>query len=518
MDSLLKQAAELYRAGRRAEARACLRDVAEGAREDPAPLKEIANLAASQGDWSACREYVERLVVMLPDDAPGLQTLLGNVCYQAGDLEAAGEAHRAALALDATRPEALAGLATIALAHGRPDAAEELLLRALDAAPGNVTAMIGLAAVHDARGEPLRAVQLLQPLADGGLLTAGLVRIHAGACRQLGEYEQGIGVVRRFLQPARPPGERADALFALAGLYEAAGRTEEAFTAAAEANRVSRAPFDPEVLREQVDRIIRALPRAHARSRAYAPSTAPLVFIAGMPRSGTRRVEQMLGQHPAVLATGAHGRLESMARRLEAETGWPWERAFRACSMASFEAMAEAYLAPLGPIDPGIGAIIDAAPLNVWYLGLAARVFPAARIVWCRRDPLDAGVSCFMESPDGPGEEFAGDLAHIGHYIRQVDRLMHHWRHALPLPLHEVRYEVLADDPRRELAHLLQFLGLPWDEAALRFRDSGRYVTEGPGRWLGRATPRTDGVGRHRAYEAFLGPLRSVLQENGEAG
>jgi hypothetical protein len=95
---------------------------------------------------------------------------------------------------------------------------------------------------------------------------------------------------------------------------------------------------------------------------------------------------------------------------------------------------------------------------------------------------------------------------------------MHHWRDALPLPLHEVRYEDLADDPRRELARLLQFLGLPWDEAALRFRDSRRYVTEGPGRWLGRAAPRTDGVGRHRPYEPFLGPLRSVLQGNDEAG
>lgn len=512
MSSLLKQAAELYGAGRRAEARACLRQAAEAVHRDPAPLRETANLAASHGDWAACREQVERLIAMLPADAPGLKSLLGNVCYQAGDLDAAEDAHRAELALDAARPDALCGLAMVALARGRTDAAEALLLSALEAAPGHARSTVGLADVHASRGEPLRAVQLLQPLVDRDLLSVELVRTYAGACRQLGETEQGAGLVRQFLQQARPPAERADALFALAGLYDAAGRAGEAFTAAVEANRIAKVPFDPAALRDRVDRLITAMPRAHARSMTYAPSTAPLVFIVGLPHSGTMLLAPMLAQHPDVMSSGEHGGLESMARRLEAESGWPWERAFRACSTADFETMAARYLGPLDDFGPAIRAVTDVSTENFWYLGLAAKVFPAAKVVWCRRDPLDVGVSCFMQA--GPRAEFAAELAHIGHYIRQGERLTTHWRDALPVQWHECRYEALTTEPRNELARVLHFLGLPWHDGCLRVHESERFVGS-PGHALARRPAQSEAVGCHRRYEPFLGPLKQALDAGG---
>lgn len=510
---LLETARSHIRDGRLQEAWNALTRARELAPADPEPLRRMIGVAVRLGDLEAARSCVEALISLLPTDA-GAYVRLGIVCVLQGRLRDAEAAYRAALDLDGNMAEALSGLGRIALAQGQADGARAFFERALKADPRHPDATAGLALLFENTGDPRRAVELLAPLASSGSANAEVARILAGAARQLGDPGPALNLVTALLQRSPAPAERAELLFSLAGLQDFAGRHDEAFRAAAEANRLIGGRFDTDAFLRRIDRAVHS--RWHSAVADHDHADTPMVFVVGVPRSGTTLVEQILAQHPAVLAVGEHSRIEDMALRLEQSTGQSWEEAVGACTASQLAAMADRYLAPLGRIPPEIRVVTDKMPVNFLYLGLIARVFPAARVIWCRRNPLDVGISCYLQAFGGRGVEFANDLAHIGLYIRESHRLMAHWRQVLELPIHELGYENLVADPAGEVSRLLDALGLGWEDRCLRFHESRRFVGT-PSYAQVRRPVHGGAVGRHEHYRGYLGSLEEALRGSGDA-
>ena len=154
---------------------------------------------------------------------------------------------------------------------------------------------------------------------------------------------------------------------------------------------------------------------------------------------------------------------------------------------------------------------------NFEFLGFAALLFPDSRVIHCRRDPMDMGLSCFFQHFYGAGVAFAYDLTHIGAYYRQYRRVMSHWREALPLPILEVSYERLVADTDNETRRIVEFLGLPWDPSCLRFFETERVVGTASYEQVRRPVYGTS-VGRHRDYRQWLDPLARALEDERPAG
>ena len=75
--------------------------------------------------------------------------------------------------------------------------------------------------------------------------------------------------------------------------------------------------------------------------------------------------------------------------------------------------------------------VIDKMPFNFLHLGLIHLMFPNARIVHCRRDVRDIGLSCFtINFTDA--HPWTTDLGDIADYVNAYLRLMAHWRDVLP--------------------------------------------------------------------------------------
>src|SRR5262245_59358707 len=101
-------------------------------------------------------------------------------------------------------------------------------------------------------------------------------------------------------------------------------------------------------------------------------------------------------------------------------------------------------------------------PLNFLGLGFIATLFPRARIVHCRRDPVDTCLSCYFRDFTA-SFTFKYNLDHLGTYYREYERLMEHWRRVLPVPIFEQQYEELTNEPEAISRRLVAFCGLPWD-------------------------------------------------------
>jgi hypothetical protein len=168
-----------------------------------------------------------------------------------------------------------------------------------------------------------------------------------------------------------------------------------------------------------------------------------------------------------------------------------------------------AYLERMRRLAPLAARITDKHPTNFRHLGLIATLMPGARIVHCRRDPMDTCFSCFAQDFAAP-IPWACDLAAIGQYYRQYDRLMGHWRAVLSAPIFTFVYEDTVRNLETAARRLMAFCGLPWEPRCLEFHATERPILTASRQQV-RQPVYGSSVGRWRRYARHLEPLRAAL-------
>jgi hypothetical protein len=133
-----------------------------------------------------------------------------------------------------------------------------------------------------------------------------------------------------------------------------------------------------------------------------------------------------------------------------------------------------------------------------------------------RRDPVDACLSNFRQlfAAGNPYYGYSYDVLDTGRYYLQFDRLISHWQQVLPGRIHEVEYEALLADQEGQTRKLLEFCGLPWDDACLRFQDNEAPVATASVVQV-REGLHQRSSGRWKRYASELVPLRALLREGG---
>ena len=243
--------------------------------------------------------------------------------------------------------------------------------------------------------------------------------------------------------------------------------------------------------------------------RANNRDMTPL-FIAGLPRSGTTLMEQILSAHSAVHGAGERPDLHDGLSRL---VGPPQQagsvRKAAGLTAAALSAAARQYLVELHKLAPGARYIADKMPGNALHLGFIATLLPRARIILCERDPRDIALSIFQLRFFGY-HPYAHDLRDLGWYIGEHQKLMDHWCEVLPLPILKVRLDDWVNDFQGTLKRVLDFLELPYEEACERFYETSRKVRTASVDQV-RKPVNARGVGRWHTYVAELEPVLDEL-------
>ena len=482
---------------------------------------------------------------------------LGLVFAQAGQIATAMQAMHKALALRPDHGAAEANLAAFDLLRGDQEEAMARLRRVLRRDPGCIAAKLNLANALLLDREAEQALALL-----AGRVPAGREGRHWHAQRAmalllLGRPAQARAELDAISQPygdaeilvlwrrivlagianetaqAETMAERMAALagqegsallehriighFELARFHHQRGRPAYAFEHWQNGHRLlaRMQPFSREAHREFVDASIAAYDRARLRDGPHAANVdeAP-VFIVGLPRSGTTLTEQILAAHWAVHGAGER---PALCRTLQGLAG-PADRAEAIHKAAALDPTtltraADGFLADLHSLAPAALRIADKMPGNALHLGFLATLLPRARVILCRRDPRDIGLSIFQLRFFGY-HPYAHDLADLGFYIAEHERLMAHWRAVLPIPMLEIDLAHWVEDFTGTLARVLEFVGLPRDPACERFHESRRRVRTASAVQV-REPINARGLGRFRAYEKQLAPLIAELEAAG---
>ena len=517
-NSDFEEAAAHFRAGRVVEAETLCRAIVARQPEHAAALQLLGMLVGQAGDPVEARNLLERAAALRPDNA-GLIVNLGLACRLGGDLPAAVARFREAVQLASGLPEARYNLAEALRLAGDDEAAAAEYRRLTETHPRHADGWASLAQLHERRGETEAAQDCaLRALAcDAGHPVAGIV------AAQL-EMRRGEAAAARARLEALAGGRRlagtnvALAQYLLGNALDAERRHADAFDAWSRANATLARAW----LARKGGRISPYDPATAARLRPLldvepprVQSTAPApVFLLGFPRSGTTLLERVLRAHSGVTVVEEQ---ETLAPLLEdfvlAADGVERIAGMDAAALEPYRAGYRDLTRRLAAALDG-QLVIDKMPLYTLFLPLIRHVFPDARIILALRDPRDVCLSCFAQNfaLNAAMAQFL-DIGTTASYYATVMGLGLESLKRRPGCTLSVRYEALIDDLEGEARRILEFLGLEWDPAVLRWRERivGTRVTTPSYRQIARPLYRSS-TGRWHSFAPELAPALPVLK------
>ncbi len=531
----------LHRLGRAEAACAAYRAALALDPENPAAHNNIACVLGELGQFQACLDHARRAVAADPGQlgayvhaaiaeahldhrdaglawldralavAPRSARILverADLLRELGRAEEGLEACLAALALEPDNVKARNGLGLLFQALGRDEEALAAFDHALTltSEPAKIHANKAVVLMElgrtDAARESLDHALTHDPgLAAAWFIRADLKRFSAG--------DREIGVMEALLADG-PRTEHETILlhYALAKAYQDLEDGDRLFDHLGRGGQLKRASivYDPDAAQREMTALARAFPASlfQARGEVGDPSPAP-IFIIGMPRSGGTLIEQILASHPKVRAGGEARHIEAIRQSL----GGAYPSGLGDLPDDAIAALGARYLAMAPPAD-GAERITDKAANHFLHVGLIHLILPQARLIHCRRDPVDTCLSCYSKL-FASGQEFTYDLTELGGYYRLYSRLMDHWRGVInPDRFLEVDYERVVEDLEGQTRRLLAFCGLEWNDACLRFHETDRPVRTASLHQVRRPIYRTS-LGRWTRYREHLAPLITAL-------
>lgn len=493
-------------AGRVDDAQRHLSMVPLGETGHPDVLRMQAGLLGMRGQHQEALGLMRRALEQRPRD-PAYHNTLGTLLGNAGEFDGAIDALRIACELQPSMAIAWYNLGVMLTRCVRNEEAITALHRAVALAPTHMAARALLADMLRMRGRTDEAAaeyrRVLAEQPHAGMAWWGLADL-----KTMRFAAEDIGRMEAALRDPRAGDDDLIATgFALAKALDDADRPADALVALARANALARRRrrWDRKAFSAGID----AIHAAFATPPAGAPAAlgSEVVFIVGLPRSGSTLVEQILASHSAVAGAGELPDLPLVLAEESRRRGQPFPRWVDAMLPADWERLGRRYLERTAHWRRERPVSTDKLPSNWIYAGAIRAMLPGARIIGCRRDPLETCFSCYRQRLDN--NEYTRDFDDLAGFWRDCDRSLRRWieRHPDRVLAHD--YEALLADPHASIARLLAFCGLPFEDGCVRFHENPREVRS-PSATQVRQPLRPD-TARSARYGALLDPLRRAL-------
>ncbi len=512
---MMALAAEHQKEGRLSEAEQLYRRVLREHPRNVDAMRLLGGIAAGAGRADEAERLLERAVAIAPDFLAAILDL-GRLRKDQDRFAEALECFDRAITLAPDNPQAHfwrgATLAPASFTYEAIEAYE----KCLELKPSHVGALLGRGHLLKGVGRYPEAVAsydaCIRERPDSGEAYWSLANLktYRFSDEVVAEMERRVHGTHLTVQ------SEVNFLFALGKAYEDRGEFARAWVYYQEGNSKQRAEvaYDPVQTEAMHDRLVRTFDREFLESHRGAGLADPApIFILGLPRSGSTLLEQILASHSQVEGTSELPYVPRVAHSLNRNRadGINFPEAVRELKPANFRALGEDYLAyARAHRRAGAPRFIDKMPNNFPLVGLIALILPEAKIIDARRHPLDACLSCYRQL-FAKGQNFTYDLTEIGEYYLQYQRMMDHWAAVLPGHVLTVQYEEVVADFENQVRRLLEFCGLPWEDACLRFYESERPVRT-PSAEQVRQPIYDRSVGHWRNYAPCLDELITVIE------
>ena len=445
---------------------------------------------------------------------------LGSAYCEAGRYEDGKNLYETLLNADTKRIQTWCNLGSAYLKLGDTEAARNAYKSGLDLDKNFVFALTNLALLEGQSGNQELAVKLYKKVL---LLQPTVCEIYSDLSRFKRFVKNDPDIIKmEKLMGGKiiSPRDKMFLGYALAKAYEDAGEIDKSFENLSIGNSHRRAcmQFDIRKIETYVDTIINTFTSdVFEHPKASEFENTP-IFIVGMPRSGTTLVEQIIASHSCVIGGGelsyfsdvikGEGTSNISLSELN-ENNEDYPIGVLSLSDKDLSVIGNTYIDLVCKRIGKTDIFTDKMPQNFFFLGLIKLALPHAKIIHCRRSPLDTCLSCY--SVHFPyGHPFSNDMTELGLYYQEYDRLMCHWNSVLKGHILNIVYEDLVENPQKSIKVVLKFCNLSWEDECLNFHKTQRQVTTASSSQVRQPIYKT-AVKRWKRFEVHLKPLIKAL-------
>ena len=202
-----------------------------------------------------------------------------------------------------------------------------------------------------------------------------------------------------------------------------------------------------------------------------------IIFILGMPRSGSTLVEQIISSHSKIYGAGELPVLQSIIKNNIFNNS---EHANSSNSNSLFDVdfknLQEQYIKFLSFFENTEKFITDKNPSNFLWIGFIKIMFPNAKIIHSHRAARENCLSIYKNLFPGSDLAWCYDQTELGKYYNLYKDLMNFWNDLLPNYIYNIKYEDLVSDQEKQSKMLIKACGLDWEEQCLNFHKNSKPI------------------------------------------
>lgn len=396
---------------------------------------------------------------------------------------------------------------------GNFEQAKQLIKSVINADINNVPAKSLLATIYEKTGEMEKGWAIIENLANNHPQDPTIIISFAKYA--LRNQQQVIAIEKlKFVlkQLALKTDDKLSIHMLLGKLYDSIAEYKKAFQHYKQANDLKYNDYDVAEFKMQVSSIISTFSAQRYNSLPSSTNDSKnCIFILGMPRSGTSLIEQIISSHSNVYGGGELQNVPNLIKAIQMDQpGVEYSQLLNLLTAEQFNLYADELLTSMQSLSPESKIVTDKLPHNFLFIGLIHKLLPNAKIINCLRNPVDNCLSCYFQHFGGY-HPYAYNLSHLGEYYLEYRKLMEHWENVLKIPILNLHYEDLVNDTEREVANILNYLELDWEDSCLKFYKNKRAINTASYTQVSKRIY-TGSMNRWKNYQAYIGELSQLLQ------
>ena len=257
--------------------------------------------------------------------------------------------------------------------------------------------------------------------------------------------------------------------FPLGNIYHSLKNFEKAYRFYLKGNQLKRKKIRYNV--KDIENLVKSIKKIFQNPEIYRVnkiiSDKKIIFICGMPRSGTTLVEQIISSHKDVLPTGENNFLSSFIK-FNYLNGFSLNGKKITKDIFSKENKLQNYVLNLfNEYNFKANVFTDKSVQNYLWIGFIKIFFPNSKIVLTNRNSKDVSLSIFKINFKNGFMNFAYDQSEIATFYNIYFDLIDFWKNIFKDEIFEIKYENLIENPNLEIKNLIDHCGLNWDENCL---------------------------------------------------
>ena len=458
-------------------------------------------------------KYFQKSIDLEPKNLPAKNNL-ANSLKILGNLDIAEKLYNEILKQEPKYLKCLNNYANLKQQLTDYDGAIKLYNKALEIEPNNIQVLMSLATAYQSNGEFENTLSTSDKILNLDKSVMSAHKLKSGIIN----YKNNKKHLNEMLEIAKnsnlSDSQKIDLFFAIGKAFEDISDYDKSFDFYEQANKIknNNINFNMSSEIDKFENIKEIFKNIDFKNFVKERNDTKIIFICGMPRSGTTLIEQIIASHKNVSGAGELIYLSKSVENNFSQNNKLKKKILEEDIFSTRSKLSDDYFNLLNLHKFKDKIITDKAPQNFRWLGFIRIFFPNSKIIHCSRNPKDICLSLYKNSFASTDMNWSYSQENIANYYNLYSNLIEFWKNKIGDHIYDINYEKLVSNKDDEVKNLLKFCELKFDANCLNHHKIKKTPIKTVSVSQARQAIYTSSVDKNKFYENNLNKMFSLLE------